>query len=122
MTQLPYTLVALMLLIQVSFAAQCNGKNAVNVGSTLFSEADLLKDCWSGEQITLLTFRMVLEDILPSPDVLKVKGEEFVIEVVDYFKLVLEVVRRIKDVNNKHLMLMALSDLLGNCFIVFLWQ
>lgn len=100
--------------LQVPVESQCD-KNTLNVGSTLFSESDLLKDCWSTEHITLLTFRMVLEDVLPSPNVLHVKGEEFVIEVVDYFKLVLEVVRRISDVNTKHLMLMALSDLLGVC-------
>lgn len=117
MTKHIYTLAVLTLFIQVSFESQCTAKNAVNVGSTIFSESDLLKDCWSTEQITLLTFRMVLEDILPSPDVLKVKGEEFVIDVVEYFKLVLEVVRRVKDTNNKHLMLVALSDLLGNCTI-----
>lgn len=86
----------------------------MNVGTVLFAESDLLKDCWSGERITLLTYRMVLEDVLPSPGVLKAKGEEFVSEIVDYFKLVLEVVRRVADVNNKHLMLLALTDLLGD--------
>lgn len=97
----------------LQFSSQTCNKKAINVGTTLFSESDLLKDCWSTERITLLTYRMVLEDILPSPDVLQVKGEDFVIQIVDYFKLVLEVVRRISDVNSKHLMLLALSDLLG---------
>lgn len=108
-----FVLTTIIFLSILPITLQTCNKRSVNVGTVLFSESDLLKDCWSTERITLLTYRMVLEDILPSPDVLKVKGEEFVIEVVDYFKLVLEVVRRISDVNSKHLMLLALSDLLG---------
>lgn len=96
------------------FSLQTCNKKTANVGTTLFSESDLLKECWSSERITLLTYRMVLEDILPTPDIFHTSdGEDFVIDIVEYFKLALEVVRRISDVNNRHLMLMALSDLLG---------
>lgn len=88
----------------------------MNVGTVLFTESDNSKDCWSTENIALLTSRMMLEDILPSREVLLIKDGRFITDIVDYFRLVLEVVRKVTYGKVKHIMLIALTDTLGKRF------
>ncbi|KAF2882871.1 hypothetical protein ILUMI_23383 [Ignelater luminosus] len=85
----------------------------MNVGTVLFTESDNSKDCWSTENIALLTSRMMLEDILPSREILLIKDGRFITDIIDYFRLVLEVVRKVTYGKVKHIMLIALTDTLG---------
>lgn len=98
-----------------------NSKKNMNGGTVLFSESDNTKQCWTSESIALLTSRMILEDVLPSPQSLKMNSEEFVADIIDYFRLVLEVVREVTFGKTKHIMLMALTDLLGKNLSVLIF-
>lgn len=85
----------------------------LNVGTTLFTKADSFKECWSSENMALLTSRMILEDLLPSTSILVIDSNEFVTDLVEYFRLILEIVRHETHGKTKHLTLLALTDLLG---------
>ncbi|RZC36795.1 hypothetical protein BDFB_002531 [Asbolus verrucosus] len=85
----------------------------LNVGTTLFTKADRCKECWSSESLALLTSRMILEDLLPSTTILVIDSNEFVTDLVEYFRLILEIVRQETHGKTKHITLMALTDLLG---------
>lgn len=85
----------------------------LNVGTTLFTKADVFKECWSTEQLALLTSRMILEDLLPSITILVIDCNEFVSDLVEYFRLILEIVRQETHGKTKHITLTALSDVLG---------
>lgn len=84
-----------------------------NIGTVLFAPSDANKDCWSAENLALLTARMVLEGILPERDSLNVNDEQMVNDVIEYFRLILEVVRKTTTGKIKHIMLLALTDTLG---------
>lgn len=97
--------------------ATCHdAKKNMNGGTVLFTESDNTKQCWSSESIALLTSRMILEDVLPSPQVLKMNSEDFVADVVDYFRMILEIVREVTYGKTKHIMLLAVTDLLGKMY------
>nr|XP_015836427.1 PREDICTED: uncharacterized protein LOC100142239 isoform X2 [Tribolium castaneum] len=85
----------------------------LNVGTTLFTKADRVKECWSSENVALLTTRMILEDLLPCTSILVIDSDEFVKDLVEYFRLVLEIVRKETRGKTKHITLLALTDLLG---------
>lgn len=101
------------ILYEVIQATCRDSKKNMNGGTVLFSESDNTKQCWSSENIALLTSRMILEDVLPSPHSLKMNSEDFVADIIDYFRLILEVVREVTFGKTKHIMLLALTDLLG---------
>lgn len=102
--------VILLLFLPVFVSSSCEKPN---VGTVLFTDADNTKQCWTAEGIALLTSRMILEDVLPAPKVLAVSSEEFVGDLIEYFRLVLEVVRQVTYGKTKHVVLLALTDLLG---------
>ncbi|XP_064214441.1 uncharacterized protein LOC100141550 isoform X2 [Tribolium castaneum] len=85
----------------------------LNVGTTLFTNADRAKECWSSENVALLSSRMILEDLLPSTSILVIDSNEFVTDLVEYFRLILEIVRKETHGKTKHITLLALTDLLG---------
>ncbi|XP_044261672.1 uncharacterized protein LOC123009429 [Tribolium madens] len=85
----------------------------LNVGTTLFTKADRAKECWSSENVALLSSRMILEDLLPSTSILVIDSNEFVTDLVEYFRLILEIVRKETHGKTKHITLLALTDLLG---------
>ena len=98
------------LLVTVS----CTNEAAdLNVGTTLFTKADNCKECWSSESLALLTSRMILEDLLPSTSILVIDSNEFVSDLVEYFRMILETVRQETHGKTKHITLLALTDLLG---------
>lgn len=99
-------IIYVLLFIHISY---CNP----NVGTTLFSKADTYRDCWSSESLALLTSRMILEDLLPSKSTLLIDSNEFVTDLVEYFRLMLEIVREETHGKIKHITLVALTDLLG---------
>lgn len=85
----------------------------LNVGTTLFTKADSKKECWSSENLALLTSRMILEDLIPNTSILVIDSNEFVTDLVEYFRLILEIVRQETRGKTKHITLLALTDLLG---------
>lgn len=95
-----------LLIIHISYCSS-------NVGTTLFSKADTYRECWSSESVALLTSRMILEDLLPSTSTLLIDSNEFVTDLVEYFRLMLEIVREETHGKIKHITLVALTDLLG---------
>lgn len=84
-----------------------------NIGTVLFAPSDANRDCWSADSLALLTARMVLEGILPNRNSLNVNDENLINDVIEYFRLILEVVRKNTTGRIKHIMLMALTDTLG---------
>ncbi|KAB0791483.1 hypothetical protein PPYR_03283 [Photinus pyralis] len=90
----------------------CNVMN-LNVGTVLFTESDIAKECWSSDDVALLTTRMFLEDILPDTHSLNIHDNMYVNDLVEYFRLLLDIVR--KDTHGKanQITLHALIDALG---------
>lgn len=89
----------------------------MNVGTVLFAPSDAYKDCWSADSLALLTSRMILESILPTENTVNVNNDQFVKEMVVYFRLTLDVIRENTSGKTKHIMLVALTDVLGNLCI-----
>lgn len=93
---------------------------SINVGTVLFTESDLNKECWSCENIALLTSRMLMEDILPAEEALVIRDDDFISNIVEYFHLVLEVVRKVTYGKAKHVMLLSMTDVLGKIICLHL--
>nr|XP_022907125.1 uncharacterized protein LOC111418708 [Onthophagus taurus] len=88
-------------------------ERGINIGTVLFAPSDAHKDCWTSEQLALLTSRMVVEAILPSRNSLNVNDNDMISDIVEYFRMILEVVRKNTSGKIKHLMLLAVTDALG---------
>lgn len=86
-----------------------------NAGTVLFGASDMNRDCWNADSVSLLTARLVIENILPQMDdvSIHVKDDAFVCDLIEYFRMVLEVVRQLASGKAKHVLLMALSDAIG---------
>ncbi|KAI4454565.1 hypothetical protein MML48_9g00016189 [Holotrichia oblita] len=108
-------LVKLLIIIftGVLFYKAVFGEKGSNIGTVLFAPSDANKDCWSADTLALLTARMVFEGILPERNSLNVNDEQIINDVIEYFRLILEVVRKNTTGKIKHIMLMALTDTLG---------
>ncbi|KAK5638372.1 hypothetical protein RI129_012667 [Pyrocoelia pectoralis] len=74
----------------------------MNTGTVLFSELDVAKECWNPDDVALLTTRFFFEDILPDKNSLNIHDNSYVNDLVDYFRLLLDVIT-----------LRALIDVLG---------
>ena len=108
-----------VLLVLLFTCVSC--KKHVNVGTVLFAASDAHKDCWSADSLALLTSRMILESVLPAENSVNVNNDQFVREMVAYFRLTLDVIRENTSGKTKHIMLMALTDVLGNlCSVLVL--
>lgn len=90
----------------------------MNIGTVLFTAADTRRDCFSADEVALMTTRMMLEDMLPVEVDLVIKDNQYVLDLIDYFRLMLEVVRSLTTGKTKHIILMALTDTLGNAEFV----
>lgn len=90
---------------------KCPGTNSM--GTVLFSASDVSKQCWSPDEIALITARMILEDVLPDINVLFIDSNEFVTDLVEYFKMLINTVREKVQGRKKHILLLALTDLIG---------
>lgn len=86
-----------------------------NAGTVLFGASDMNRDCWNADSVSMLTARLVIENILPQMDevTIHVKDDAFVCDLIEYFRMVLEVVRQLASGKAKHVLLMALSDAIG---------
>ncbi|XP_044731992.1 uncharacterized protein LOC123294872 [Chrysoperla carnea] len=84
----------------------------MNVGSTLFTELDISKRCWTRDQVALLSSRRSFQNLLPHEDDIDITNEEYIQHMFDYFLLVLENVRNSSYGETKHILLVALSDTL----------
>ncbi|XP_060534139.1 uncharacterized protein LOC132706676 isoform X2 [Cylas formicarius] len=82
-------------------------------GTVLFNPTDIDKQCWSQDELAILTARMVLEDVVPDPRTLSLKCNNDVEDLIEYFKTVIETVRSLSTGRKKHIMLLAVTDLLG---------
>nr|CAH7745109.1 unnamed protein product [Callosobruchus chinensis] len=85
----------------------------VSVGTVLYSPSDVVKQCWSQDEIAILSTRMILEDLLPDVKSLHIDCNEYVDDLVEYFKLIVETVRTCTGGRKRHLTLIALTDLIG---------
>ncbi|KAJ8939331.1 hypothetical protein NQ318_005692 [Aromia moschata] len=83
------------------------------MGTVVFSASDIQKPCWSQEEIALLTTRMILEDLLPDTRTLAIDSDDYVTDIVAYFRLLIDGVQAISCGRKKHITMLALTDLLG---------
>lgn len=97
-----------ILLIPCSFTFR-----APNVGTTLFTESDLNKQCWDADSISLLHSRMFLELLLPCPRVLYELDNEFASDLIKYFSLILTTMHSFPDGRKKQLSIYAMQDIIG---------
>ncbi|CAG9767541.1 unnamed protein product [Ceutorhynchus assimilis] len=82
-------------------------------GTVLFNPTDVRKTCWSQEELAILTARIILEDVIPDSKLITVECNEDVDDMVHYFKEVINTIRTKTAARKRHLMLFALTDLLG---------
>ncbi|XP_045476758.1 uncharacterized protein LOC123682264 [Harmonia axyridis] len=94
----------------------CRTFRAPNVGTTLFTESDLNKQCWDSDSISLLHSRMFLELLLPCPRVLYELDNEFSVDLIKYFSLVLTTMHSFPDGRKKQLSIYAMEDIIGGYF------
>lgn len=85
----------------------------VNVGTILFSDVDNSRTCWSNEQLALLRARMIFQDVLPQDNVINMKDDRFITDLVTYFKMAVDKVKKMTTGKTKQLNLMALTDTIG---------
>lgn len=85
----------------------------LNVGTVIFTERDRSRECWDVEGLALVTSRMILTDVLPERIALSSVDANFAGDVIEYFRLSLDVVRRMTYGKSRHVMLLALADVLG---------
>lgn len=107
-----YIFLPLSFLLLFPFALS---SSSLNLGTVLFSEADAKRPCFTPEEVALITARMMMQDLLPSQSELssKIEDNEYVNDVVEYFRLILDVVRCHSSGLGKHILLLALTDTLG---------
>nr|CAI5830554.1 unnamed protein product [Callosobruchus analis] len=105
----------LLFLITSISATTYASENAsrLSVGTVLYSASDVIKQCWSQDEIAILSSRLVLEDLLPEIKSLQIDCNEYVDDLVEYFKLIVETVRTCTRGRKRHLTLIALTDLIG---------
>ncbi|XP_017781323.1 PREDICTED: uncharacterized protein LOC108566112 [Nicrophorus vespilloides] len=103
-----------ILLSALLVGVSCNGtaKPAV-FGTVLFSPSDMSRDCWSADNVALLTSRMLMRNLMPRMDTVKVEDDSFISDIIEYFRLLLEVIRGVTSGKSKHIMLLAFTDTLG---------
>ncbi|XP_044758507.1 uncharacterized protein LOC123316481 isoform X2 [Coccinella septempunctata] len=94
----------------------CLTFRAPNVGTTLFTESDLTKQCWDSDSISLLHSRMFLELLLPCPRVLYELDNEFASDLIKYFSLILTTMHSFPDGRKKQLSIYAMEDIIGGYF------
>lgn len=97
--------------LQTKDFGKCPGTNSM--GTVLFTASDVGKQCWSPDEIAILTARMILEDILPEVNILYIDSNCFVSDLVEYFKMLINTIRDKTHGRKKHILLLALTDLIG---------
>ncbi|KAF7269940.1 hypothetical protein GWI33_017031 [Rhynchophorus ferrugineus] len=93
----------------------CNsGKiRTAGTGTVLFNPTDVYKTCWSQDELSIITARMIMEDVIPDPRIISIQCNDDITDIIDYFKAVIEFIRGSTKGRKKHILLMALTDLLG---------
>lgn len=88
-------------------------KPMLNIGTVLFTHADSRRECYSADEVALLTSRMMFQDLLPTEDELQIQCNENIMDLIEYFRIALSVVRCLTFGRTKHIILMAITDTLG---------
>lgn len=83
------------------------------IGTVLFTAADEFKQCWSPDEIAILTARMIMEDLLPDVAILNIDSNGYADDIVGYFRLLIEVVKKSTHGRKKRITLLVLTDILG---------
>ncbi|XP_018568106.1 uncharacterized protein LOC108908531 [Anoplophora glabripennis] len=96
--------------LSLCYVIECG---VVNTGTVLFSSRDISRQCWHPEEIAVLTTRMILQDLLPEVNVLEINNNDYVDDIVEYFRLLFEVVQKSTQGRSRHITMLALSDLIG---------
>lgn len=65
---------------------ECLSIIGIGTGTVLYTSADVDKQCWSQEEIALLTTRMILENVFPDISVIHMETNADIDDLVDYFK------------------------------------
>ncbi|KAF5271310.1 hypothetical protein FQA39_LY08108 [Lamprigera yunnana] len=101
-------------LIIVGTTQSVNGLlSEMNVGTVLFSDSDNDRDCWDLESVTLLTSRMILEDLMPHKRTIVIQDNAFIKDITEYYRFLLEVIKNTTYGKTKRILLLAISDILG---------
>lgn len=87
--------------------------SSINVGTVLFTQMDMHRSCWTIESIAVLTTRMMLEDLMPAVDRIVIENNDFINNLMGYFKEIARVIRERANGRKKHIILLAFTDVLG---------
>lgn len=88
-----------------------------NVGTVLFTEADNYRHCWDDEQLALLQSRMFFEDLLPNEEYFDIRNDDFILALIEYYKLIIDNVKTAVEGKTKNILLRSLSDSLGKTML-----
>ncbi|KAF5289183.1 hypothetical protein FQR65_LT00069 [Abscondita terminalis] len=72
-----------------------------------------MRTCWDQEGIALLNSRYVFENVLPNKNLISIKDNTVVNDLVAYFRLLLNLVRKSATGTTRHLLILAMSDAIG---------
>ncbi|KAJ8980415.1 hypothetical protein NQ317_009410 [Molorchus minor] len=62
----------------LDFLSYCSHSGNNGMGTVLFTASDLHKECWSPEEIALMTTRMILENLLPDVKILTIDSDDYI--------------------------------------------
>ncbi|KAJ8917268.1 hypothetical protein NQ315_002285 [Exocentrus adspersus] len=75
--------------------------------------SDVRRQCWHPEEVAVLTSRMILQDLLPDLSVLEVEDNSVAADIVEYFRMMIDVVQKSTQGRIRHITMLALTDLIG---------
>lgn len=65
------------------YVVECS---VINPGTVLFSSRDVNRQCWHPQEIAVLTTRIILQDLLPDINILEITNNDYVDDIVEYFR------------------------------------
>ncbi|XP_054263323.1 uncharacterized protein LOC128986814 [Macrosteles quadrilineatus] len=100
--------ITLIIITNLSFEVACLNTDTQNVKTSLFTELDIRRSCWSHDSINLLRARMIMQDLIPN------KVPKDLPYLVEYIRSTEDaVVKHSPEGKVRRIMMLALTDVLG---------
>ena len=99
-------------------AAGAGYKDSMNVGTVLFRDMDMVRECWSREEYALLKSRRIMNSLIPQ-EILNDDTCGYVSALIEYFHICARNVWRMSKGRARHIQLLALADVFGGFLHVY---
>ncbi|KAK0183190.1 hypothetical protein PV327_001256 [Microctonus hyperodae] len=95
-------------------------QDSPNFGTVLFDKNDVIKECWSNDELTLLNSRVIFNDIMPQVDMIDNSDDKYIDMLMDYVDICMEMVEKLTSGKTKLLVMKALADTIGGYLQVYI--